>query len=230
MSPPHIGHASPASLLLVALVALLTLRPLAAAQPNATVDRVARLVERGDAHRAIGDAVSALAFYREAIAASPRRSEGYAALGGMYLELGEPARALEVFESGVRATARGEALWLGYARTLEQLGQHARAVDTLRRFLTIEPSSRAGLRALAEGAERRGAFVEALSARRALFDQLNAASAGAANGELLREVAAERAQVRALERLLGGAERVRSRETCETADASDVARALARCP
>jgi tetratricopeptide (TPR) repeat protein len=201
------------------------------AQPNSTVDRVARYIQRGDAHRAVGDTVSALAFYRDAIAVAPRRSEGYAALGAMYLEIGEPARALEVYEAGVASAHGGEALWLGYARTLEKLGQPGRALDALRRWLEVEPRSRGGLRALADAAERRGAFAEALAARRALLDQLAESGARSGeSGELARETASERAQVRALERILGAAERVRSREACEAEEPSNVARALARCP
>lgn len=225
---PRIGQASLRSVALAALVTLSVLHPQATAQPNATVDRVARLVERGDAHRAIGDAVSALAFYREAISVAPRRSEGYAALGGMYLELGEPARALEVYEAGVRAAGSGEALWLGYARTLERLGHAERALEALRRWVDVEPSSQRGLRALAEAAERRGAYAEALAARRALLDQLTDGGRRERGNE--PDVAAERAQVRALERMLGSAERVRTAHTCATAEASDIARALARCP
>lgn len=200
------------------------------AQPAATferVDRVARAIERGDAHRKIGDAVSALAFYRDAITIAPRRFEGYAALGAMYLSLGEPSRALEVFENGVRSAAGGESLWLGYAATLEQLGQAERARAALRHFVSLEPTARGALRALAEAAARHGAFVEALGARRALVDQLERATLH--RPELRDELALERAQVRALERLLGAAERVRSRERCEEEHAQ-VARALAHCP
>ena len=214
---------------LASIAALLVSSPRTAeAQPNATVDRVARYIDRGDAHRKVGDTVSALAFYRDAINVAPRRSEGYAALGAMYLELGEPARALEVYEAGVRAAGSGEALWLGYAHTLEQLGQRERALDALRRWVDLEPSSQRGLRALAEAAERRGAYAEALAARRALLDQLTDGGRRERGNE--PDVASERAQVRALERMLGSAERVRTAQTCVSNEASDVARALARCP
>jgi cytochrome c-type biogenesis protein CcmH/NrfG len=214
----------------VVIICLALLAAPSHGQPSTTferVDRVARAIERGDAHRKIGDAVSALAFYRDAITIAPRRFEGYAALGAMYLSLGEPARALEVYENGVRSAAGGEALWLGYATTLEQVGQPERARAALRHFVTLEPSARAALRALAEAAARHGAFVEALGARRALVDQLERATLH--RPELRDELTLERAQVRALERILGAAERVRSRERCDEQHAQ-VARALAHCP
>jgi tetratricopeptide (TPR) repeat protein len=201
--------------------------PRARAQPNPNVDRVARAIERGDAHRNVGDTVSAVAFYRDAIAVAPRRSEGYAALGALYLTLGEPARALEVLETGVRNGSRGEALWLGYARALEALGQTRRALDALRRWVELEPSSRAGLRALADAAERQGAFVEALAARRALLDQLRESGESPPRAE---ELSREQLQVRALERLLGAAEHVRTAALCKEPSESEVARGLARCP
>jgi len=194
-------------------------QPLAWAQPNPHIDRVARAIERGDTHRNVGDSVSAVAFYRDAIAAAPRRSEGYAALGALYLTLGEPARALEVLEAGVRVGARGEALWLAYARALETLGQARRALEALRRWVELEPDSLGALRALADAAERSGAFVEALAARRALLDKLTAGAQGP-----------EQAQVRALERLLGAAEHVRAAAQCKEPSDSALARALARCP
>lgn len=211
-------------LLLVVCVALVPW-PLRA-QPVG-VDRVARALERGDAHRKVGDTLSALAFYRDAIAIAPRRSEGYAALGALHLKLGEPLRALEVYEAGVRNAGRGEALWLGYAEVLEAVQQPARALAALRRYLELEPSSERGLRALAEAAARRGAFVEALATRRALLDLFTKANA---HGERAQEVLVERAQVRALERVVGGAERVRGHTVCADPSAGGVARALAHCP
>jgi tetratricopeptide (TPR) repeat protein len=204
------------------------LAPLGAfAQPKSNVDRVARAIERGDAHRNVGDTLSAVAFYRDAIAVGPRRSEGYAALGSLYLTLGEPARALEVLETGVRNGSRGEALWLSYARALETLGQVRRALDALRHWVELEPGSLGGLRALAEAAERRGAFVEALAARRALLDQLQTS---ARNPQQTEQQRSEHAHVRALERLLGAAEHVRSAALCKDPSESELARGLARCP
>lgn len=211
------------------LLSALLVVSVAHAQPNARVDRVARAIARGDAHREAGDTISAVTFYREAIAVGPRRSDGYAALGALYLSLGEPARALEVYEAGTRAGVHGEALWLGYAETFEALGKPARALDTLRRWLALEPGSLAGLRALAEAAERRGAFVEALAARRALLDRLRT-SPFAQDPAQQRLAATEAAQVRALELLLGGAERIRGRTLCDDPSSGEVARGLAHCP
>jgi tetratricopeptide (TPR) repeat protein len=212
-------------LLLLALGCTLTLTGAVQAQEGAQRggDRVTRLLARGQASARAGDTLSALGYYRDAISAGPRRSEGYVALGELYLTLEEPVRALEVFEAGVRASQGGEPLYLGLAATLQQLGQTERALDVLRRLRGLSPSA-LGLRRLAEAAEARGAFVEALATRRALLEQLTARAEPADQ----TEQAAERAQVRALELLLGSADRVRARSAC-SAD-SLVQRALARCP
>lgn len=194
-----------------------------ASAPVAAADRVRRLVERGDLRRAAGDAISALGYYRDAIGAGPRRSEGYVALGACYLALGEPLRALEVYDAAARAQVFAEPLVIAHAATLMQLDQSARALALLRRLVQSEPASRAGLAALADLSESRGAFIEALSARRALLALIVGAPDSAPT-----EVRDARTRVRALERLLGGAERVRSPTRCENG-ASAVTLALARC-
>ncbi|MDB4988365.1 MAG: hypothetical protein JWN04_3543 [Myxococcaceae bacterium] len=203
----------------------------ALAQPSARDvqnERVARLLARGEALREAGNAVSAVAYFRDAINAAPRRSEGYLALGQLYLQLDEPVRALEVFEVATRAAAdHSEALWLGLAAALSKLGQEERALGTLRQLVQQRPTP-LGLRALAAAAEARGLFLEALSARRALVDAL--LPAGHESDAARDELATERGQVRALELLLGAADRVRDRSLCGEPDASAITRALARCP
>lgn len=184
------------------------------------VDRVSQLLARGDAARARGDSLSALGYFRDAVAAAPRRGEGYVALGSYYLELDEPLRALEVFQVGVRSAAPSQALWLGLSRAQRAVGNTRAALDALRALRDGEPSSLAGLRALASLCEEQGAFLEALSARRALLDQLSDEA----------ERANERAHVRALEHLLGQAERVRRRAVCDEGEPDLVLHALARCP
>lgn len=174
-------------------------------------DRAGRLIERGHAAASVGDALSALGYYRDAISAAPRRDDGYIALGELYLQLGEPARALEVLLAGARWTVRGEALWLGVYAAYAALHDEDKALEALRQLRRVEPASRRGLTALAEQAERRGLFIEALAARRSL---------AALDGE-----SAQRTQVRALEVLLGPADRARARSCTGSA----VDRALARC-
>jgi tetratricopeptide (TPR) repeat protein len=196
----------------------------ALAQSSAPNDRVTRLIERGDAQRARGDVNAALGYYRDAISVGPRRSEGYAALGGLYLAIEEPRRALEVFEVGARSAGRGEALWLGFARALSAVGQPERALSALRSLRSTDPRSLEGLRILAEALESRALFIEALSVRRARLAQLEGAAADA------QAAAGERAHVRALEYVLAGAERTRTRDSCADAETSAVRRALARCP
>jgi tetratricopeptide (TPR) repeat protein len=195
----------------VALLVLgLTVKALA--EPPA-FDRTAHLIGRGRAAEEAGDTLSALAFYRDAISAAPRRDDGYIALGQLYLTLGEPTRALEVLLSGARWTVRGESLWLAIYGAYAALHDDDKAIDALRKLRRMEPESTRCLAALAAEAERRGLFIEALAARRSLL----------ALGD-----DTQRAQVRALEVLLGSAELVRSRAAC--ASGSAVERALARCP
>jgi tetratricopeptide (TPR) repeat protein len=199
----------------------------AAAQPQYAADRSVRLIARGQLLREAGDTISALAYFRDAISAAPRRPEGYVALGALYLELHEPLRALEVYEAGSRWAGRDEALWLGLAATLQELGQHERALATLRQLHALDPSARGGLSALADAAEARGSFVEALAARRALLDLLAREPTTEAVTAALTD---QRARVRALAYLLGGAERVRGKAVCSSSEVSVVRRALGRCP
>ena len=212
---------------LAAGMALVVLSSLARAQSGepgaARADRVAVLIARGEARHAVGDDVSALGYYRDAIAAGPRRREGYQALGGLYLALGEPARALEVYEAALRARAQDEALVLAYARTLAALGETEQARAALRRWVQQQPDSATALAALAELAEARGAYVEALAARRGAL----ALAAQRADPQALSEA---RTRVRALERIVGAAERVRAPRACDDPTEGLVARALARCP
>ncbi len=177
------------------------------------VDRASLLVARGQSAAAAGDTLSALGYYRDAISAAPRRAEGYVALGEQYLALGEPSRALEVLLAGSRYTVRGEALWLALYTTYGALRDDAHALDALRKLRRMEPESLRGLSALAEQAEKRGLFLEALAARRSLL--------------ALTAEAEQRTRVRALELLLGNADLVRGNVACSSGTA--VERALARC-
>lgn len=201
--------------------ALVLFTALAAQAEPPTFDRAGRLLERGRSAAAAGDTLSALGYYRDAISAAPRRDDGYVALGELYLALGEPARALEVLQAGGRWTVHGEALWMALFAAHQALHEDARALDALRQLHRLEPESQRCLSALAEQTEARGAFIEALAARRSLLTLLERDPAQA---EAARE---QRAHVRALELLLGGAELVRSKSQCSTGSA--VERALARC-
>jgi tetratricopeptide (TPR) repeat protein len=201
--------------------ALLLLTAFAAHAEPPTFDRAKRLLERGHSAAAAGDTLSALGYYRDAISAAPRRDDGYIALGELYLALGEPARALEVLQAGGRWTVHAEALWMALFATHQALHEDAKALDALRHLRRLEPESRRCLSALAELTEAHGAFIEALAARRGLLTLLERDRAQA---EAARE---QRARVRALELLLGGAELARSKSQCGAGSA--VERALASC-
>ena len=205
----------------LSLVLALVFSVQAHAQSAPTLDRMALLIERGHARRAAGDVIGALGLYRDAISVAPRRSAGYVALGELYLALSEPSRALEVFESGARAAGDGEALWIGLARARDAMGKHDEARDALRTLRVRAPDAPAALSALAEAAEARGAFVEALSVRRALLARLDADAPAYTEA---------RARVRALERLVGAADRVRGGAVCKDPRVGAVRHALAGCP
>lgn len=203
------------------LIVSLALAYPALAQNVAPLDRMTLLIERGDGRKRAGDVIGALGLYRDAISAAPRKSAGYVALGQLYLALDEAGRALEVFESGARAAGDGEAIWLGLAKARTALGRHDEARAALRSLRERAGDSPEALTALAEAAEARGAFVEALSLRRALLTRIAAEAP---------EQAEARARVRALERLIGAADRVRGLGACRDPEPSVVRRALAACP
>jgi tetratricopeptide (TPR) repeat protein len=182
--------------------------------------RVEALIARGALLERRGDASSAIAYYRDAIAAAPRDARGYLALGHLYLDLDEAGRALEVFEAGTRAQGADEALWLGLYEAQSRAGQSSRALVTLRELLAFRADS---VRALAE-LSRRGAesghWIEALAATRALL------AAQPSEAHATEEFRALELRARALELLLGGDERVRAGQ-CPASSA--VLSALRRC-
>jgi hypothetical protein len=152
---------------------------------------------------------------------APRDPRSYVALGRGYLAVKEPAHAREAFESGLRHTNGSVELSLGMVEVYEQLGQTQRALETVRLLArgahdTLQVNeTRAGL------AERRGAFTEALAARRARRAQL------CAQGESAREACElERTRVRALQLLLGQAERLGSAHCAARAESIVLAQLL----
>jgi predicted Zn-dependent protease len=191
--------------------------------PPIEASPVKALIARGDAALRVADSISAIGFYLDAVARAPRDPRGYVALGRAYLAVREPQRAREAFESGLRHTNGSEALSLGLAELYEQLGQYERALVTVRRLLPNAEDALLVQDTLARLAERRGAFTEALAARRARVTRLCAK-------ELSERAACEQetTRVRALLLLIGGAERL-SAKYCATRGASLVLSALLSC-
>jgi tetratricopeptide (TPR) repeat protein len=187
------------------------------------IDRVERLIARGTALQLTGDNVSALAFFRDAVSAGPRDPRGYDALGRAYLALSEPGRAQEAFEAGVQATGGNEALWLGLFAAHRAAGQPERALVTIRRLVVSNPELVSAKEMLLDTAMALGRWVEALAAARSLLDMAQE------RGSLSLSSADLNLRVRALEKLLGAAERVRSQAAC-AGDEAAVRRALGYCP
>jgi tetratricopeptide (TPR) repeat protein len=215
----------------------------ARAEPPSAAERAERLIAQGAALERAGDPTSAVAFYRDAVAAAPRDPRGYMALGSAYLALEETARAHEAFELGTRASTGSEALWLGLAEAQQRSRQDEGARATLRALLAQFPDSSAGLERLYALSSSAGRWLEALAATRALARlaeaRADARSRGAERSARTsdsravsapqtaeRESSELRTRAHALERLLGAAERVHAR-TCPAPSA--VLAALGRC-
>jgi tetratricopeptide (TPR) repeat protein len=191
----------------------------ALAQPTSYADRVHELVARGKDFEQRGDPTTAIAYYRDAVAAGPRDPRGYVALGFCYLALSEWARAGEVFEAGTSASARfDEQLSWGLFEAQRSLGNRREALRALRNILAAEPDSVPALTALAELASELGLWMSALAATRALATQASTDDERSADSWKLRE--------RALELILAASERVRA-QPCPGASA--VLSALGRC-
>ena len=126
-----------------------------------------------------------------------------------------PARAARV---------RSEALWLGLARCYALLGKGESALLVLRKLAAEGGGSRQLFEALAEQAEAAGAFVEALSARRAVLSKLRADDAASED-----ERRAADTRVAALQLLLGKADRLAT-GSCQGRAPSVVLGALLACP
>lgn len=184
---------------------------------------VLQLIARGDAALRRGDSISAIGYYRDAVARAPRDVRGYVALGQAYLTVREPEHAREALESGQRHTNGSEALSLGLVQVYEQLGKPERALETARALARSSEDVLFVNETLARLAERSGALTEALAARRRKLARLRA------DGEVAHAAYQQEAlHVRALMLLLGGAERL-GRSQCATRRGSVVLSALLGC-
>jgi predicted Zn-dependent protease len=125
----------------------------------------------------------------------------------------EPEHAREAFESGLRHSNGSEALSLGLAELYEQMGQYERALATVRRLARDADDVLLVQDTLARLAERRGAFTEALAARRARVARLCARDTSERTA-----CDQETTRVRALTLLIGGAERLSVKQCAARGD------------
>ncbi len=147
--------------------------------------RSSQLRAIGERFLAAGDAASATAYFREAVAADPDDPLAYEGLGRVYLVRNDPRDALEAFEAGVRRIPDHAGLLLGLARTLSMLGREADAASVLRELIARQPENVEALASAADLARRRHAFAEALGRYRAIRDV--AARGGAVEPTVLEE-------------------------------------------
>lgn len=203
-----------------ALSLLLSSAAVAHAQPASrpASARAARLIRAGEAYLAAGDRGSAIAYFRDAIAADPLAGRAYERLGECYRGRGSLAEARRVYETGLARLPGHAPLWLGLARTLEAQGALSEAARAVRSLLARDPEHLEGLQLRAELARRRGAWSEALGATRALLS-----NASALPPEQVSDARRYEAALRILARPLDPASAPRA------CDLSPLRRALARC-
>lgn len=180
--------------------------------------RAARAIRDGEAYLAAGDRGSAIAFFRDAIAADPLAERAYERLGECYVQRGQLAEARLVYETGLARIPDSAPLWLGLARTLDAQGALADAARAIRSLLARDPDHLEALQMRADLARRRGAWLEALTAYRALVARAS---------QLTPERAEEARRYEAALRLLASPlDPVSAPRSCE---GSPLRRALARC-
>jgi tetratricopeptide (TPR) repeat protein len=185
------------------------------------VDRVAALIARGQQRASVGDYLSAIGYFRDAIGQAPRDQRGYRALGAAYLETEQASRAVEVYEAALYACGEEPELLLALAEAQERCDRSEVALLILRRLAERSHALSRVHQLRAEIAERVGRFSEALDARRALLaEHLRSGAA-----ESPRELAL---QVKALGLLVGEADRLNDRDAC-AAQATPIRRALGDC-
>lgn len=189
----------------------------ALAQPSPS-NRAARLIALGEAHLAAGDRGSAIAYFRDAIAADPRAVRAYEGLGECYRTRGSYDDARRAYEAGLSRVPDAASLWLGLAQTFEAQGALDRAAAALRTLSAHHPDHLEALLLRAELARRRGAWSEALAVHRALLERADALSPA-----VVRQLSRYEAALRLLARPL---DPVSAPRACTM---SALRKALARC-
>lgn len=104
----------------------------------------------------------ARAFFERAIAVYPRYDKAYNNLGVMYMQLGEPTKALEAFQHAVEINDKNPDADRNFSRLLIQTGAFRRAQETLRKALVVDPLNSAALTLIASVEIATGQYDEAL--------------------------------------------------------------------
>ena len=205
--------------LTLALALSLAFAASAGAQPSRPISpRAASLIRTGEAYLAAGDRGSAIAYFRDAIAADPQAAPAYEGLGECYRGRGSLEDARRAYEIGLARLPDAAPLWMGLARTLEAMCALDDAARALRSLLARHPDHLEGLAFRADLARRRGAWSEALTTYRALLSRARELSS-----DQVSEARRYEAALRILARPL---DPVSAPRACE---ASPLRRALARC-
>ena len=148
----------------------ISMAAIAAAQPRgAQSARAAEMVRMGQAHLAAGDRASAIAYFRDAVAADPRMGPAYAGLGAAYRARGSLLDSRAALEAGLRRAPDHPPIYLELAATLLELSQPGEASGALRALLERDPRNVEALTRMADLARRRGAWGEALAIERRLI-------------------------------------------------------------
>lgn len=185
------------------------------------VDRVASLIARGQQRAEVGDPLSAIAYFRDAIGHAPRDPRGYRALASAYLDTDQAQRAVEVYEAAIYACGERHDLLLALARVQDRCHRSELALLILRTLTERAASLLEAHELRAQIAERTGRFGEALDSRRAVL-ALRMLSEN--HGDLR----AETLQVKALALLAAEADPLNRADSCREG-ATPTRRALADC-
>lgn len=184
--------------------------------PAARAERAHELTTRGQRLIASGNSGSAVWYLREALSIDRRHAAAAVALADLYLVRGEPSAAHEVVATTLKHAPGSGALWLRLVNSHLALNDEPGARTALLRGLDAAPRDPELLHGLAEMSMKRGEWLRALQAHRAL-------------ARLDRTVSADLADVEAaLMVIVGSTDRARGTR-CD-ATLSTVRRALSRCP
>lgn len=170
------------ALALVVLIALAT-PVLSHASPASSA---AMLVKQGHDREAVGDALTAVKRYTDAIAIDPTCEDAYLALGALREKRNELAEADEVYSVGIVRVPTSVTLVVARGHVRRLLGKFSAAADDLHNAIAASPDvalQRAALRELATVKRLQGEPAAELGAWRRLLALARASGDAAAEKE-----------------------------------------------
>jgi tetratricopeptide (TPR) repeat protein len=108
-------------------------------EPSATAPGAKALLRHGERQEAAGDAQSAEASYRQAIALAPDCADAYLNLGAMLCETSRCDDAVELYETAIAQCPGSAWIWFNRGIALEDQDKVAEAIASYERSLELEP-------------------------------------------------------------------------------------------